>query len=140
MPDASRLDHVGLNVHDLAAAARWYADAFGYVVELELRVAPIDLDIVMLAHPDGTRLELLRRDGASSGPRPANPAEAALVPGYSHLAFDVRGLDEEFARIVALGARPVMAPQPSPEDGVRMAYLADPEGNLIELVERPERT
>jgi len=27
-------------------------------------------------------------------------------------------------------------PSPSPEPGVRFAFLADPEGNLIELVER----
>ena len=30
----------------------------------------------------------------------------------------------------------MMPPQPSPEPGVRMSFLADPEGNLIELVER----
>jgi glyoxylase I family protein len=29
-----------------------------------------------------------------------------------------------------------MAPQPSPEPGVRMSFLADPEGNLVELVQR----
>ena len=31
-------------------------------------------------------------------------------------------------------ARPVMAPCPSPEPGVRMAFVADPEGNLVELL------
>ncbi|WP_084126716.1 VOC family protein [Demequina sp. NBRC 110054] len=137
-PESTRLDHVGLNVTDLASCARWYGAAFGYEVELELRVDPIDLDIVMLRHPDGTRLELLHRPGASPGPRAADPAEAALTEGFSHLAFDVRGLDGEFARLVLLGAREVMTPRPSPEEGVRMAYLADPEGNLVELVERPE--
>jgi len=35
-----------------------------------------------------------------------------------------------------LGARPVMAPRPSPEPGVRMAFVADPEGNLVELLDR----
>jgi predicted enzyme related to lactoylglutathione lyase len=29
-----------------------------------------------------------------------------------------------------------MPPQPAPEPGVRMSFLADPEGNLIELVQR----
>ena len=45
-------------------------------------------------------------------------------------------LDEVHGRLLGLGAREVMAPQPSPEPGVRMSFLADPEGNLIELVER----
>ncbi len=40
-------------------------------------------------------------------------------------------------RAVARGARPVMPPGPSPEPGVRMAFVADLEGNLIELLHRP---
>jgi len=119
-----RLDHVGLAVHDLDAAAEWYCAAFGYERELTLRVDPIDLDIVMLRHAThGDRLELLHRPGSSAGLRAADPAEAALSAA--------------FERVVGLGARPVMTPQPSPEKGVRMAYLADPEGNLVELLERP---
>jgi len=48
----------------------------------------------------------------------------------------VAGLDAAYAHVVRLGARPVMEPQPSPEQGVRMAYVADPEGNLVELLDR----
>ena len=53
------------------------------------------------------------------------------------MAFDVPDLDGAFDRAVARGARPVMPPCPSPESGVRMAFVADPEGNLIELLHRP---
>lgn len=133
MPEP-RLDHVGLNVRDLAAATSWYEAAFGYEQELTLRVDPIDLDIVMLRHPAGDRLELLHRNGSHPGLRPADPAEAALTEAYGHIAFDVDDLDATFDRVVALGARPVLAPQPSPEAGVRMAFVADPEGNLVELL------
>jgi lactoylglutathione lyase len=137
MPEP-RLDHVGLAVHDLDAAASWYCAAFGYRRELTLRVDRIDLDIVMLLHAEhGDRLELLHRPGSSAGPRFANPAEAALSETFGHVAFDVRGLESAFDRVVSLGARPVMTPQASPEPGVRMAFVADPEGNLVELLERP---
>ncbi|GIF25377.1 glyoxylase I family protein [Actinoplanes tereljensis] len=133
----ARLDHVGLSVHDLDAAAEWYCAAFGYRRELALRVDPIDLDIIMLLHPThGDRLELLHRPGSVTGPRPANPAEAALSEAYGHIAFDVVDLDLAYDRVVGLGARSVMAPQPSPEAGVRMAFVADPEGNLVELMQR----
>lgn len=135
--NAMRLDHVGVNVTDLDAAERWYCEAFGLRRELRLRVESIALDIAMLRHPDlGHRVELLHRAGLCGGPRAADPARAALLAGYSHVAFDVRALDAEHARLVAHGAREVMAPQPSPEPDVRMSYLADPDGNLIELVER----
>lgn len=135
MPD--RLDHVGLNVADLDAAATWYSSAFGYVTELVARVDAVGLDIVMLVHPThGDRLELLHRAGSNPGLRATNPAEAVLTEGFGHVAFDVAGLNATFDRLLSLGARSVVPPQPSPEPGVRMAFVADPEGNLVELLDR----
>ena len=132
-----RLDHVGLSVADLAAAESWYCRALGYERELVLRVEPLELDIVMLVHPEhGDRLELLHRPGSRPGLRPADPAEAALSEAFGHVAFDVAGVDAAFERLVGLGARPVMAPRPSPEPGVRMAFVANPEGNFLELLDR----
>ena len=57
--------------------------------------------------------------------------------GYGHIAFDVPDLDAAYHHAVARGARLVMPPCPSPEPDVRMAFVADPEGNLIELMHRP---
>ena len=140
----ARLDHVGLAVTDLRTACAWYCDVFGLVPELSLRVDAIDLSIEMLIHPVfGYRIELLHRpgtgDSASPGPKPAHPAAAALRAGFGHVAFDVPDLDGAFDHAVARGARPVMPPCPAPEPGVRMAFVADPEGNLIELLHRPGR-
>ena len=141
----ARLDHVGLAVADLGAAAAWFCYVFGLAPELSLRVDALDLSIAMLFHPAfGYRLELLHRPGTGAGPdgaagKPATPADAALRAGYGHVAFDVTDLDAAYDRAVARGARPVMSPCPSPEPGVRMAFVADPEGNLIELLHRPGR-
>jgi len=135
----ARLDHVGLAVADLGAAAVWYCDVFGLVPELSLRVDAIDLSIEMLIHPAfGYRVELLHRPGTSAGVsgQPANPAEAALRAGYGHVAFAVADLDAAYDHAVAWGARPVMPPCPAPEPGVRMAFVADREGNLVELLDR----
>jgi lactoylglutathione lyase len=132
-----RLDHVGLNVADLAAAEAWYAAAFGLEREFATRIEAVDLDIVMLRNPElGHRVELLSRPGSGPGLRAADPAEAALTEGFGHIAFDVAGLRAMHSRLLGLGAREIMAPSPSPEPGVSMSFLADPEGNLIELLER----
>jgi lactoylglutathione lyase len=132
-----RLDHVGLNVADLAKAEAWYSTAFGLEREFATRIGAVNLEIIMLRSEDGGyRLELLSRPGSVPGLRAADPAEAALTEGFGHIAFDVAGVDAAHDRLVGLGAREVMAPQPSPEPGVRMSFLADPEGNLIELLER----
>jgi lactoylglutathione lyase len=133
----ARLDHVGLAVADLAAARSWYCEVFGLAPELTLRVDAINLSIEMLIHPvHGYRLELLHRPG-SAADKPASPGEAALREGYGHMAFDVTDLDAAYDRAVARGAKSVMPPGPSPEPGVRMAWVADPEGNLVELLHRP---
>ena len=139
MADAgAQLDHVGLAVAGLAAEASWYCDVFGLVPELTLRVEALDLSIEMLIHPEyGYRLELLHRPGSAADGKPGTPGEAALHEGYGHVAFDVADLDAAYGRAVARGARPVMPPCPSPEPGVRMAFVADPEGNLVELLHRP---
>ena len=140
MAEGARLDHVGLAVADLASAASWFCDVLGLVPELTLRVDALDLSIEMLIHPvHGYRVELLHRPGSGADGKPATPAEAALREGYGHMAFDVTDLDGTYDRAVARGARPVMPPGPSPERGVRMAFVADPEGNLIEFLHRPAR-
>jgi len=136
----ARLDHVGLAVADLAAQAAWFCEVFELVPELALRVEALDLSIWMLIHPrHGYRLELLHRPGSAAGGKPDTPGEAALRDGYGHMAFDVTDLDAAYDRAVTRGARPVMPPCPSPEAGVRMAFIADPEGNLVELLHRPPR-
>jgi len=139
MPDVGfRLDHAGLAVADLAAARSWYCAVFGLEPELTLRVDVLDLSIEMLIHLEhGFRLELLHRPGSVGAGKPADPGEAALREGYGHIAFDVTDLDAAYEQAVSRGARPVLPPGPSPERGVRMAWIADPEGNLVELMHRP---
>jgi len=76
----ARLDHVGLAVADLGAAAAWYCDVFGLVPELSLRVDAIDLSIEMLIHPEfGYRVELLHRPGTGAGV-PGVPKRARRRP------------------------------------------------------------
>ena len=136
------MDHTGLSVADLGAAQDWYCRAFGYQPEFATRLEALDLDIVMLVHRDhGDRLELLHRGGSAPGLRALDPAQAALSEGFGHVAFDVHDVDATFARLVEFGARPVMTPRPSPEPHVRMAFVTDPEGNLLELLDRgPDST
>jgi catechol 2,3-dioxygenase-like lactoylglutathione lyase family enzyme len=129
------LDHVGLNVGDLEAMTRWYTDVVGLSVEFEFALEDLDFRGVML-HSDGYRIELLHRAGNREGLQAGSAVEAALTRGYGHIAFDVADVDSTYAALIAAGASERMSPRPSPEPGVRMAYVADPEGNLVELLDR----
>jgi glyoxylase I family protein len=130
------LDHVGLNVADLPGMTRWYVEALGLEVEFEFTLEQFDFSGAMLRSPDGYRIELLHRVGNVAGIRVERPLDAALTLGYGHLALTVDDLEGTHRDLVAAGARERMPPGPSPEPGIRIAFVADPEGNLIELVDR----
>lgn len=55
--------------------------------------------------------------------------------GTFELAVDLplfSDVDREYKRVTGLGARPVVPPRDEPW-GMRTSYIADPEGNLIEI-------
>ena len=57
------------------------------------------------------------------------------INGTMELSFDVptfADVDKEYDRAVSMGAKPVMQPTTEPW-GQRTSYVADPEGNLIEI-------
>jgi lactoylglutathione lyase len=129
-------DHVGLNVADLESMTSWYRAALKLEVEFEFALDHVDFSGVMLRSPEGWRLELLNRPGSVVGLQAANPVEAALTRGFGHFAIDVPDVDVAYDALVAAGGSDRMSPRPSPEPGIRMAYVADPEGNLVELLDR----
>lgn len=133
-----RFDHVGLSVADLDAAAVFYGAAFGFVFEFPFGLESVAARGLMLRHPSGHRLELFERPGAGAGIQGTTPVEALATLGYGHFALAAPEIDSVWEAALRAGARAVLAPSPSPEPGVRFAFLADPEGNLVELVERAD--
>ena len=132
----SGFDHVGLSVAALDDAAAFYGRAFGFTQELTFELGRDHVRGAMLLHPCGARLELFERPGAGAGIQGATPMEALATRSYGHFAMSTPDLDTLFGHAIGEGAAPVIEPSPSPEPGVRFAFLADPEGNLVELVER----
>jgi catechol 2,3-dioxygenase-like lactoylglutathione lyase family enzyme len=128
-------DHVGLSVADLDAQRRFYGDALG-LVELEehVEVPAAQVRSVILRALSGLKIELIERAG--SAPQTfSDPLDGAGVQGYFHWALYVDDLDEAFAAVIAAGAREVSGPAGAARPGVRFAYVHDPEGNLLELIQ-----
>lgn len=131
------IDHVGLNVGNLDAMSAWYAQAFELHLAKPFQVEPLNLKGVFLTNTHGFAIELLeRKGGRRTEPAPDTVPNALLSHGYSHICFRVRDVALVHARLIENGAREIMSVRPAPEPGVTMSYLADPEGNLIELIDR----
>jgi glyoxylase I family protein len=123
--------HVAVRVADLDRAIGWYAAALGFEVEHRGRV-PEGTPIAMLRTPSGAGVELfelrMEPDPDWSGPIDA------LERRTTHFGLGVDDVQEAFDRAVAAGARPVWPPRDAPVSGVRIAFVADPDGNLVELI------
>lgn len=131
-----KLDHVGVSVANLDAMVDWYANALNLEKRWKFEVPHVNLTGQFLVSEDGWAIELLHREGSGGGLKAPDPMTANLTHGYGHLCLRVKDVDEMFEQLTAFGAQERLSPRPSPEPGVRFAWVADPEGNLIELHDR----
>ncbi len=118
---------VAFRVSDLEVALEFYT-ALGYAI-----VGRGDFDggtrLVMLAFPaePEVSLELVHR-----------PADGPVAPGgCDHLAVQVDDLDATRVRLLATGLQPGEVQLPGGLNGPRTAWLVDPDGYRIELVQWP---
>lgn len=133
------VDHIGLSVGDLDAQTGWYQRAFGFETTRPFEISSLDLRGVFLLGPDGIAIELLEREGSIVLHECATtPPDALLSRGWAHLCLRVDDVDAAFAQVVDAGAGILSSPGDSPEPGVRFAFVTDPEGNVIELLDRLE--
>ncbi|MFD3483269.1 VOC family protein [Streptomyces sp. NPDC058665] len=135
-----RFHHISLSVADLSAQEAWYGDAFGLTrVEERLEMPEAGLRTVVLSDGAGLRVEFVQRPGSAPASY-TDPFAATAVQTFTHLALQVPDLDAVFARLTTeCGATQVSSPGPGVSEGMRYAYVADPEGNLLELIETNQR-
>ena len=123
-----RLDGVGLLVKDMGTMIRFYRDVLGF----EIKEAE-DADNVYLVK-DGTLFLLYgRKDFETMTHRRYEYLTG--VNGHFEIALYVdtfQEVDAAFDHAVEKGATPILAPTTEPW-GQRTCYIADPEGNLIEI-------
>lgn len=123
-----RFDTIGLLTTDNAKMVDFYHDIFGFATEWN----GIDVDVEM--HLGEMRIILLPRQSVErmTSQRFSYPSG---TNGTMEIAFDVptfADVDKEYERAVGMGAKPVFEPTTEPW-GQRTCYIADPEGNLIEI-------
>ncbi|OQB20532.1 MAG: Glyoxalase-like domain protein [Firmicutes bacterium ADurb.Bin182] len=123
-----KLDGFGVFVKDMAAMIRFYRDVLGFEIK-----EPEDTSNVYL-EKDGTLFLFYgRQDFEQMTGRGFGYAEG--VNGHFEIALSVENfdaVDRTFDEIVSKGGRPVMPPTTEPW-GQRTCYIADPEGNLVEI-------
>lgn len=130
-----RADHVAVSVRDLERAKAWFAAALGLrpVREFEL---PSGARIAQVRNDAGAGVELIAVDDPAEGLHDATPAEAMGRLGYGHVAFLVEDVDALVEELAAAGTRVASPPEDIANGTRRMAFVHDPDGNLVELVQQ----
>jgi catechol 2,3-dioxygenase-like lactoylglutathione lyase family enzyme len=128
-------DHVGLSVANLDAQRRFYGEALGLVEEEgRVEIPAAQIRTVVLRASTGLKIELIERRG-SKPHQFVDGYDGAGTQGYFHWSLRVDDLEKAFDAILGAGATQVSAPANAGRPGLRFAYVKDPEGNLIELVQ-----
>jgi catechol 2,3-dioxygenase-like lactoylglutathione lyase family enzyme len=123
-----RLDGFGLLVNDMPTMIRFYRDVLGF----EIKESEDTSNVYLIK--DGTLFLLYgRKDFEKLTNRTYEYARG--FNGHAELALYVDTFDEvdqEYAKAIEKGAVSILEPTTEPW-GQRTCYLADPEGNLIEI-------
>lgn len=123
-----KLDGFGIMVDDMAVMVRFYRDVLGFEIK-----EPEDTSNVFL-EKDGTLFLLYRKsDFEKMTNRKFSYCHG--INGHYEIALGVENyaaVDETYTKVIGMGAVSVMEPTTEPW-GQRTCYIADPEGNLIEI-------
>ncbi|MBN3807598.1 VOC family protein [Paraburkholderia sp. Ac-20347] len=124
-----RPHHFGISVPDLDATISWYDRVLGFTLEKQEVIEQIPARIAFLRR-DAYRIELFEVPGAAPLPAGRRKPDVDLhTHGNKHMCFEVPNIPAAVAALHAEGVDIAMV------DGNRMAYIRDPNGNLIELLE-----
>lgn len=123
-----KLDGFGIFVKDMPTMVQFYRDVLEFEIKEEDNASNVYLE------KDGTLFLLYRRtDFETMTNRKYN--YASNINGHYEIALSVdnyAAVDKAYEQVISKGATAVLQPTTEPW-GQRTCYIADPEGNLIEI-------
>lgn len=127
------LDHPCIACNDVRRQVEWYCLALGMrVVATDGKEPPGYLVGYDDSTAGGAMIELV--PAKDRGPRP--DAFARSQPGLRHVALRVADFDAAYARLKTLGVTFTVEPGEALGGG-RTVLFRDPEGNELQIVQRP---
>lgn len=129
--------HVAIRTPDYETAKRWYVEKLDFRVVAEWDYADEKLAYLAPATDDHFYIEVL--GGGEPAPQEVRPytdlGDSLKYAGYHHFCLSVASVDATVATLRERGVTIVTEPFELPAISRRLAFFADPFGNLIELAE-----
>lgn len=121
------IEHVGVYARDSATLAEWYTRVLELKVVRQIERGEGRPPVVFLQGEAGVVVEILPTD-TDEIPRDLK------APGFTHLGIVVDDMNNEIERLAGIGID--VSGVRSTSNGWTIGYFKDPEGNILELVER----
>ena len=129
MPIAGlRFGHVAFKVADAEHSVRWYADAFGAKKIYHAEAQGDRPELMFLEFSTGQCVELFT-GGKNILPSPPDPI------GYIHFCLVLDNLEQALEHLAKMNVQPERKFIGRAKQ--RIAFVSDPDGNSIELMEIP---
>lgn len=122
------LRHLALKVTDLARARKFYEDMFGMRVVWE----PDPENVYLSSGADNLALHQIPAADVSR----YRPAKNQLLDHLGFVMDSPASVDRLFARAERAGA-PIVKPVKQHRDGSYSFYMADPDGNVVQVLFEP---
>jgi len=119
------IEHVTIAAKDPKGLARWYCSTFGFKIAYESTRS-----LTTYVKLGESLLEIIEAgdaDRVSHGERD---------PGFRHMAISVTDIDKAYKNLSSRGV--AFKSEPREKEGVWIAFLEDPEHNLLHLIQRPK--
>ena len=123
-----RFGHVAFKVSDVERSVRWYADAFGARKAYHAKQEGARPELMFLEFAKEQFVELFT-NGKNKMEQPPDPI------GYLHFCLLVDDLDAALEHLAAMNVHPDR--RFTGRALQRIAFISDPDGNSIELMEIP---
>jgi lactoylglutathione lyase len=120
-----QLLHTCYRIGDIDRSVAFY-EALGFEEVGRVPIRDEAINVFMGLPGDGPRLELTYNHGVDG---------YELGTGYNHIAITAEDLDATLERLAAQGIEPEKPPYRVREGGSRLAFVRDPDGYRIELIE-----
>jgi len=123
-----KLLHAMIRVKNIEKSLKFYQELFDLNLVNEMRLD--DCSLYFLADQDGqTQIELTYND--------ETPEEGYEIgTGFGHFAFGVKSMDEFTLKMQNMGYNYLYEPFKLPNHDLKIAFMKDPDGYEIELIEK----
>lgn len=128
-------DHVGVRVPDINDAITWYTEKLDFRVVKRWPYGDLQLAYLTPAVDSSFKLELLAGPGAVERKPYRDLADSLNLAGWHHFCLMVDSVDTTVGELRGRGVTIVMEPFDLPVINRRLAFFADPWGNLFELAQ-----